>query len=72
MINALKSIISCECLSLEESFQGSCFGHVFVKACQYGSTNEKVCKNLKYVSIKFTHADLHKCISWPKKSKKGK
>ncbi len=49
--------------------RGSCFGHAFSKACQYGSTHEKVCKNLKYVSIKSTHANPHKCISWPKNLK---
>jgi hypothetical protein len=53
MTYALKSIVSCESLGLEESFQGTCFGHAFEKACQYGTTKEKVCKNLKYVSVKF-------------------
>jgi hypothetical protein len=32
---ALKSIVSCEILGLEESFQGTCFGHVFFYACQH-------------------------------------
>jgi predicted HicB family RNase H-like nuclease len=45
---------------LEESFWGTCFGHAFSKACQYGITKEKNCKNLKYVSIKFAQAYLHK------------
>ncbi len=58
MINALKSIVNCESLELKESFEGICFGHVFSKACQYGTTKEKVCKNLKYVST-----DLQKCIT---------
>jgi hypothetical protein len=31
MIAILKSIISCDVLGLEESFQGTCFGHVFLK-----------------------------------------
>ncbi len=31
MINALKFVISCECLGLETNFQGSYFGHVFSK-----------------------------------------
>ncbi len=30
---ALKSIISCDVLGLEENFQGICFGHAFSKAC---------------------------------------
>jgi hypothetical protein len=28
-------------------------GHVFSKACQYGIAKEKVCKELKYVFVKF-------------------
>jgi hypothetical protein len=40
------------------SFQGSCFGHAFSKACQCGSTNEIGCKNLKQISIKSTQIDL--------------
>jgi hypothetical protein len=52
--NALKFVVKCEALSLEEKFQGTCFGHVFSKECQYATTNDKVCKNLKYVSIKFS------------------
>ncbi len=47
LTNALKSIIKCETLGLEESFQGTCFGHVFSKVCQYATIDDKVCKNLK-------------------------
>jgi hypothetical protein len=42
----LKSIISCDMLGLEESFQAICFQHAFSKACQYAITKEKVCKDL--------------------------
>ncbi len=38
MIIALKVVVNYECLGLEESFKGTCFGHVFSKACQYGTT----------------------------------
>jgi len=31
-----------------------------------------VCKDLKYVSIKFAQVNLQKCIIWPKKSRKGR
>jgi hypothetical protein len=34
MTIALKIIINCEYIGLGESFQGTCFGHVFSKACQ--------------------------------------
>jgi hypothetical protein len=44
MTYALKFVLSCESLGLEESFQGTCFGRAFSKACQYGTTEEKVCK----------------------------
>jgi hypothetical protein len=40
-----------EYLGLEESFQGTCSVHAFSKACQYSTIEEKVCKNLKYVSL---------------------
>jgi len=48
----LKVVQNCESLGLKESFQGTCFGHVFLKACQYGIVEEKVCEDLKYVYIK--------------------
>ncbi len=72
MTGALKSIVSYEYLGLEKNFQGICFGHMFSKTCQYGNVMEKVCKNLKYVSIKSTQANLQKCIIWLKKYKKGR
>ncbi len=49
LTNALKSFVKCEILGLEESFQGTYFGHVFSKACQYATIDDKVCKNLKYL-----------------------
>jgi hypothetical protein len=33
MTPTLKFVVSCDILSLIESFQGSCFGHAFSKAC---------------------------------------
>jgi hypothetical protein len=70
MIVALKAVINCES-GLEESLLGTCFGHAFSKACQYGIVEKKVCKDLKCVFVKSTQADLQKCITWPKKSRKG-
>jgi hypothetical protein len=72
MTNVLKSIVKCDSLGIEESFQGTCFGHAFSKACQYGTIEEKVYKNLKYVSIKSPQVDLQKCITRPKNFGKGK
>jgi hypothetical protein len=54
MTFALKSIVSCETLSLQESFNGTCFGHVFSKACQYATIDKKMHINLMYVSMKAT------------------
>ncbi len=45
-------------LGLEESFQGICFSHAFLKTCQYVTIVEKVCKDLQYVSVKTAQGDL--------------
>jgi len=63
-------MISWEIFDLDESFQGTCSSHAFSKTCQYGTTKEFFCKNLKYVSITFVQLDLQKCKTWPKKSRK--
>jgi hypothetical protein len=44
MIIILKVIVNYESPNLEESFQGTCFWHVFSKACKYGTTEKRVCK----------------------------
>ncbi len=67
-----KFVVNCETLCLQESFNGTCFGHVFFKACQYATIYEKVCKNIRYVFIKATQANLQKCITWPKTFGKGR
>jgi hypothetical protein len=54
MMNTLKSIVRCENLSLDESFQGTCFGFPLFKAYWYFTIDEKVCKNLRFVFINFT------------------
>jgi len=72
MTIALKLVVSCESLSLEENFQGTYFEHVFSKAYEYGIAKEKIYNNLKYVFIKSIQTNLKKCIIWPKKSRKGK
>ncbi len=38
----LKVVVNYDSLGLEKSFQGTCFGHVFSKACQYGTAKEKM------------------------------
>jgi hypothetical protein len=54
LTSVLKFVMKCETLSLEESFQGTYFGHCFPKVCQYANTNEKVYRGLKYVFTKST------------------
>jgi hypothetical protein len=68
---ASKSIVKCEVLTLDESFQGTCFIHSFSQACENHVTNEKVYRNFRFVSVKSTQSNLHKCITWLLKSKKG-
>jgi hypothetical protein len=46
-------------------FQGACIRHAFSKACQYATIEEKVCKDLQHVLIKFVQGNLQKCITWP-------
>ncbi len=54
MTIALKSILKCEVLSLDESFQGACLSHVFSKAYKYCYNWWKVCKNFGFVTIEST------------------
>ena len=72
MTNALKSVVSCEALQVVVAFEGTSFGHAMSKACQYATTNDKVGCGMKDVSIKHAQAAIHKCITWPKKSGKGR
>jgi hypothetical protein len=63
MASVLKYVVNCESFGIKGSFQGICFGHAFSKACQYGTTKEKICINLKCVIIKSAQAYLQKCIT---------
>jgi hypothetical protein len=72
MIFVLKYLVNCETLGLQQSFNDTCFGHVYSKAYQYAIINEKMYRSLIYVSIKAVQAYLQKYITWPQKSKKGR
>jgi hypothetical protein len=48
-----ETIVNCETLSMVENVKGTCFVHTFLKACQYVTPEEKVCRGFKYISIKF-------------------
>jgi hypothetical protein len=52
MIITLKRIVKYEVLGLDEKFQGTCFGHVFLKAYQYVTIDENLYENLIFISIK--------------------
>jgi hypothetical protein len=66
---ALNSIISCSNLTMWEPFDIRC---ALFKACWYVIINGKVVHGLHYASIKVVQNDIHKCITWPKKSSKGR
>ncbi len=72
MIIPLKAIVNYEYLGLEKSFQGIGFGHFFQRHVNMAFEEENMCKDLKYVFIKSTQANLQKCITWPKKLGKGR
>ncbi len=56
----VKFVVNCEILGLEESFNGTCFDHAFSKTCHYVTIKEKVCKDLRIVSIKFVQSEIWK------------
>lgn len=72
MIFAFKLILSCKTLGPDERFYNKCFDNVYSKACWYVTSNEKVCKGLKYVFIKFWQVNLQKWIIWSKKFRKDR
>jgi hypothetical protein len=42
MAITLHSIVDCELLNLPHAYEGTCFGHVLSKACQYSRMMTKV------------------------------
>jgi hypothetical protein len=72
MRTTLKSIISYESLSVMEWFQETYFEHACYKAYQHAIVEKRVSRGLKYISLKFAQANLQKCITLPKNSRKGK
>jgi hypothetical protein len=51
MTTFFKFVVDCEVLGLEENFNDICFRHAFSKT--YVTIEKRVCKNFKFVSIKF-------------------
>lgn len=44
--------------NLKDSFQGTCFGHLKKKACQYAPLNENISKDILNVSNILSQEDL--------------
>jgi hypothetical protein len=61
LTNALKFVVKCEALGLEESFQGTYFGHVFSKAYQYVTTNEIFCRSLNMFLLNLPRKICRNC-----------
>jgi hypothetical protein len=40
--------------NFKKDYEGMCFGHIMLKACQYAMNDEKVTNDLKHVSVKAT------------------
>ncbi len=68
MMNALKSKSNVK-FRFRLKFPHTCFGHFFLKPCQYVTIDEKACKALWFISIKFAQSNLQK---WPKTLGKGR
>lgn len=71
MITTLKLIASCEVLGLEFFFERICFGHAFLKACQYVTTTIKFAKTWNMYLSSYTIIFLNNPLN-PKKSRKIK
>jgi hypothetical protein len=55
LVVALTSIVSCAPLQLVSPFNGTYFGHVMFKACQYATNDNKVGVGMKKASLVEVH-----------------
>lgn len=51
-------VVSCDNFGLEDPFQDAYFGHAMWKACEYGTSNEKVSTRLHETSMKYSHVNF--------------
>jgi hypothetical protein len=63
MTNALKSVVNCEFLALEESFQGSCFSHVSSKTYVNVAQHIKKFANISNIYLLCLHKQICKSAS---------
>jgi hypothetical protein len=47
MATTLCFVVDCHLLKLQQIYEGTCFGHIMSKACQYATNDEKVTTCLK-------------------------
>ncbi len=71
MITTLKLIASFEVLGLEKSFERICFGHAFLKTCQYVTMTRKFAKIWNMYLSSYTKQFL-KVYHFTQKIKKNK
>jgi len=71
MATTLHSIIDYEPLNILRVYEGTCFGHVMSRDCQYATNDENVFVRLRNVSVKKVQSGLQKTISWTKRFEKG-
>ncbi len=72
MATTLRSFIDCELFKLLWVYEGTCFGHVMSKTCQYVTNDVKVLVGLSLVSVKDIQTSLQKRVIWTKQLGKGR
>lgn len=65
-------IVDCQPLKFLWVYEGTYFGHVMSRTCQYGSNDERMVTSLKHVNVKNAEVSLQKTITWTKKLRKGR
>ncbi len=58
MVATMHSIINYEPLKILNVYEGTCFGHVMSKACQYMTNDNKVLVGLRNVSVQESQSGL--------------
>jgi hypothetical protein len=58
MVVTLHSFIDYEPLKILRVYEGTCFGHVMFKACQYATNDDNIFVGLKIVNVKKTQSGL--------------
>ncbi len=72
MVMNLQSLVDYKTLKILQVYEGTCFGHVMFKICQYATNDDKVSTRLTFVSVKDSQVALQKIITWTKNSAKRK